>query len=281
LLLGFVQFVPMPNHFRTAGVLQSRQWSEALTEAPGYLDKIIAPPGSQVISGQPLVQLRNEELELEFAAAHAKVDEIETRLRQALQESTPNLRPLNSLLESATLKLKHIEANKAALIIYARHAGIWTSPKVTEYVGRWIAKGTALGQIIDPSGFEFVAPVAQEDANGLFGRTISVAQVRLVGQSENVLTIDKFQVIPAERRRLPSAALGWAGGGEVPVQTDDTTGEQALEPFFEVRAIVQSDSQVIPLHGRSGKIRFTLEDEPLLPRGVRWLRQLMQKRYQL
>jgi hypothetical protein len=35
------------------------------------------------------------------------------------------------------------------------------------------------------------------------------------------------------------------------------------------------------LHGRSGKIRFDLDPEPLLPRWLRRLYQLLQKRYQI
>jgi hypothetical protein len=35
------------------------------------------------------------------------------------------------------------------------------------------------------------------------------------------------------------------------------------------------------LHGRAGKIRFNLEPEPLLPRWLRRLQQLLQKRYRL
>jgi hypothetical protein len=35
------------------------------------------------------------------------------------------------------------------------------------------------------------------------------------------------------------------------------------------------------IHGRSGRIRFDLEPEPLLPRWLRRLWQLLQKRYQL
>jgi hypothetical protein len=35
------------------------------------------------------------------------------------------------------------------------------------------------------------------------------------------------------------------------------------------------------LHGRSGKIRFDLDPEPLLPRWIRRVRQLLQQRYQV
>jgi putative peptide zinc metalloprotease protein len=68
-------------------------------------------------------------------------------------------------------------------------------------------------------------------------------------------------------------------GGEVPVDVEDP--QKAVEPFFEVHADVAADADAAILHGRSGKIRFDLEAEPLLPRWIRRLQQLLQKRYQL
>ena len=61
----------------------------------------------------------------------------------------------------------------------------------------------------------------------------------------------------------------------------DPHGTQAAEPFFEVRTPITSAGDAAVLHGRGGKIRFDLASEPLLPRGIRRLRQLLQKRYQL
>jgi putative peptide zinc metalloprotease protein len=75
--------------------------------------------------------------------------------------------------------------------------------------------------------------------------------------------------------------LGWAAGGEVRIARDDPQGLHAAEPFFEVRAPVTAAGEAALLHGRAGKIRFDLGSEPLLPRWLRRLRQLMQKRYQL
>ena len=49
--------------------------------------------------------------------------------------------------------------------------------------------------------------------------------------------------------------------------------------FFE-QARKLADRPLL-LDGRSGKIRFDLEPEPLLPRWIRRLRQLLQKRYQI
>jgi putative peptide zinc metalloprotease protein len=137
-----------------------------------------------------------------------------------------------------------------------------------------------LGLVVNGSSFEFLAPVAQADGDALFGRRLLGAEVRLFGQGGVSVRIDRWTVIPGEQERLPSAALGWAAGGEIPVAASDAQGQRAREPFFEVQADVQAGSDAALLHGRSGKIRFDLAPEPLLPRWIRRVRQLLQQRYQ-
>jgi putative peptide zinc metalloprotease protein len=278
LLLGWV---PLPNHFRAPGVLQAKQWSGVVNESPGILQQFLAVPGSHVTGGQPLIQMTNRELELELTATLAKQDETEAKLRRALREATPDLKPLRTLMESITARLRRLEAEKAALVVRARHDGVWVGPHVGESVGRWLARGTELGMLVDASAFEFLAPVAQANGDALFGRRLIGAEVRLFGQGGVSVPLDRWSVIPAEREHLPSAALGWAAGGEVPIAASDPHGQKTREPFFEVRGEVKAGAYAALLHGRSGKIRFDLAPEPLLPRWVRRIRQLLQQRYQL
>jgi putative peptide zinc metalloprotease protein len=115
----------------------------------------------------------------------------------------------------------------------------------------------------------------------LFGRPFPGADVRLFGQADSTLRINNLKVVPAEQQNLPSAALGWHAGGEIPSAPDDPQGRKAIEPFFEVHGEVQSAGDIALLHGRAGKARFDLPSEPLLPRWIRSLRQLLQKRYQV
>jgi putative peptide zinc metalloprotease protein len=135
--------------------------------------------------------------------------------------------------------------------------------------------------VVNPAGFEFSATVMQEDLNRLFTRQFPNAEARLHGQAGRVIGVSQLRVVPAEQVALPSAALGWGGGGDVPVATDDPQGRKAAEPFFSVRGPVQGGPELALLHGRSGKLRFDLPPEPLLPRWITELRQLLQKRYQL
>ena len=278
LLLGLV---PFPNHFRAPGVLESREWTQVLNESPGYVESMPAEPGTRVTRGQALVKLTNRELDFDMAAARANFEEVQSRLRQAMTEESANLKPLNSLLDSARKRIDRLQADQEALIIRARQDGTWVAPQVQQFVGRWLVRGSDLGLLVDPSSFRFKATVAQEDGDGLFAGRIPSAEVRLAGQAGAVLSVGELQIIPAEKRQLPSAALGWAAGGEVATVPNDTQGLQTIEPFFEVRADVKPNAAAAMLHGRAGKIRFELAPEPLLRSWARRFRQLIQKRYQV
>jgi putative peptide zinc metalloprotease protein len=152
-------------------------------------------------------------------------------------------------------------------------------------VGANVPRGTPLGAVIDPQEFEFVATVLQADADKVFGSATSLAgaesqgaEVRLRGQAANRISVNEWKSVSGGQQRLPSPALGWMAGGEVPVTNNQP--DEATEPFFEVHAALASSNGTL-LHGQSGEIRFDLPSEPLLPRWWRRFRQLLQKRYQV
>ena len=281
LLLVLLQVIPFPSHFRAPGVLQAKERTEVITETAGYVEAVLAKPGQTVARGQGLLRLGNYELELELANTRARHEEIQARLRLAMKEDTASLKPLRSRLASVAGRLQKLEKDKADLIIKARHAGVWIAPTISDYVGRWLPRGAVLGLLVNPAAFEFAATVNQEDVDSLFARKMSSAEVRLHGEAGKTIAVGHWKVIPGGQRTLPSPALGWKGGGEVPIAADDPHGTKAAEPFFQVLATLPSGGEVALLDGRSGKIRFDLQPEPLLPRWIRSLRQLLQKRYQI
>jgi putative peptide zinc metalloprotease protein len=280
-IVGVLQFVPFPSHFRAPGVVQSREWTQVVNETAGSVAELLAPPGQSVRAGQPLLRLSSAELEIELAHARAAQAETETRLRAALAGDAASLKPLLGLLESATNRVAKLLADRETLTVRARHDGLWIAPELKDSVGRWLTRGTPIGLLVNDASFQFTATVLQEEAGTLFVRKLSRAEVRLHGQAADVLTVTRWQVIPGSQRMLPSPALGWQAGGDVPVAMDDPQGVKSAEPFFEVRAELPPEKKAALLHGRSGRIRFDQEWEPLLPRWIRSLRQLLQKRYQL
>ncbi len=278
-VLVLLGIIPFPSHFRAPGVLEARQRAQVVNEVAGSMTKLLAEPGSRVTKGQPLLELNNFELEAQLAGTQGRLNEIQARILWALSDTNADLKPLYSSLEAVTNEFHKLTKDRASLIVRAGQAGVWVAPGIQEFKGRRLVRGTALGLVVDPSAFEFVATVPQADADAAFAKPIRLAEVRIRGQAGNVLPVLYWRVVPGGKQTLPSPALGWAGGGEMPVAASDPT--QATEPFFEVCAQLPGSAATAMFHGRSGKIRFDLQPEPLLPRWTRRLFQLLQKRYQL
>ncbi|MBM3845862.1 MAG: biotin/lipoyl-binding protein [Verrucomicrobia bacterium] len=281
LLIVFFQFIPFPSHFRAPGIVQAQTWSEAITVSAGVIEEVPSKPGSRVRKGDLLARMSNRELELELQQAQAAVAETDARIRQSTSGGGVDVKPLQQRLAALTNRVEKLRSDLNGLSLVARHDGLWVAPELQDAKGRFVAKGVRLGLLADPSSFQFIATVPQEDGDALFARRILGGEIRMRGEAGDVIKAENWKPIPGAQRILPSPALGWRGGGEVPVAMDDPNGQRAAEPFFEVRADLAASEEALLLHGRSGRIRFQLESEPLLPRAVRRLRQLLQKRYQL
>lgn len=232
--------------------------------------------------------MEDPELEFQIAGTHAELEEAKALRLSALREASSaegkliaDLKPIDSRIQAVQQHLDALERLHQGLTIRAPNAGLWVPKPVEEMLSARLARGTDLGQVINPESFQFIAVVSQEEALRLFGQEIVSAQVRLSGQFGHGLQVGTRKMIPADQFRLPSAALGWQLGGEIPLNATDRSGMEAKVSFFQLQATVVPDGNVKLLHGRSGKIRFDLAPEPLLPQWVRKVRQLLQKRYSL
>ncbi len=280
-LFTFLQLVPFPHHFRAPGVVRASERTEISSEVAGFVEALIAAPGSRVVRDQPLLRMGNRELEIELQQTLARAEEIRVRLLKAQKDDTADLKPLMQSQDAMNERLAKLRADVGRMTIRARHDGIWVAPGIEDYVGRWLTRGSNLGLLVNPSSFDFVATVLQEDADRVFARQRPGAEVRLIGDTGAMLPVADWRVIPGEQRVLPSPALGIRGGGEVPVAPEDEHGNKTAEPYFKVIGRLPANSGVALFDGSSGKIRFNLEAEPLLTGWVRRLSQLLQKRYQM
>jgi putative peptide zinc metalloprotease protein len=68
LIVGVLQFVPFPSHFRAPGVTQATQWTRVINEAPGEVIEILAPPGGR-FSRTAAGKTRSVELGMELGSA--------------------------------------------------------------------------------------------------------------------------------------------------------------------------------------------------------------------
>ena len=276
-----LELIPAPEHFRAPGVLEAVEHSLVSSEVNGLVEKIVVVSGSEVKRGDALVKLVDPELPLQIAGTTAQLEETRAMRQRALDQSIAELKAIDSRIESIEKQLVRFAQQQEALTVRAPHDGLWIAPELDHHRGAWLARGTELGQVVNPKSFRFSAVVSENDASRLFEGRIRSAEVRLNGQAGIALKVVDQRIIPAEQEVLPSAALGWRSGGEVAVSATDHDGVKTREPFFAVQAIVEPREGVRLLHGWAGKIRFELPRQPLLGQWVRRGMQLVQKRYGL
>jgi putative peptide zinc metalloprotease protein len=264
LVASFLGFCPFPNRFRAPGVMEAVQYVQVMNDAPGYVAEVLVPSGADVRAGTPLLRLSNRELEIETAATLAQREETLAMRRKAMRTQAADLEPLQKRLEAIESQLEDLREQQEALLVRARASGTWVAPRVREMVGSWVHRGSPIGEIVHHAVFRFSAVVSQDEAAELFVGEIQKGEVRVHGQAGKNLDVTAYQIIPYQQETLPSAALGWFGGGEVAVSVKDETGLKAAEPFFQIYANIHPSAEAALFHGRSGKLRFTLNPKPLL-----------------
>jgi putative peptide zinc metalloprotease protein len=281
-ILILLTIVPFPHSFRAPGVVVATQRVIMVNQTAGQISQVLADSGAWVPAGEPLLKLRNPELEQALAATQARLDQANARLLQAMKEDAADIAPLTKLRDSVVEQLAKLNADAANLMVRAPFPGLWVAPEIQTRNGSWLERGSQIGLLVNSNAYQFIATVSEEDVNPLFASPIHRADVRLRGNAGTALTVKDWKVVPGGQQTLPSAALGWAAGGEIPVASEnDNSGSKTVEPFFEVRGDLTINDRVVLLDGRSGKIRFKLPPEPLLPLWTRSLWQLLQKRYQI
>lgn len=273
--------VPMPNRFQTPGVVRAAPATAVVNLSEGVIVELFTRPGAEVAAGQPLLRLENPDLESRRIGLVASVEETEARRRFAREHLPAQLAALERRLVAVRAQLAEVERMQAGLILRAPHAGRWAAAGVDYPPGLSVPRGAGLGEIVGEGKYVFTAIVSQEEAARIFSDPIRHVWVRVAGQAGTTLESPHWRILPGDQRRLPTAALGWQGGGGIAVEQDDRDATATTEPFFEVAAELPATTAVTLLHLRGGQAKFVMEARPL---GVQWwrsLRQLLQKRYQI
>lgn len=279
-VLLLVCVVPMPNRFQMPGVVRADPAMAVVSLSDGVVVELLARPGATVAAGQPLLRLENSDLASRHAALIASVEETEARRRYARESLPAQLASLDRRLEAVRSQLAETERLLDGLTVRAPHAGRWTAGGVDYPLGLFVPRGAGLGEIVGEGKFVFTAIVSQEEAARLFSDPIRQVRVRVAGEAGTTLESPHWRILPGDQRRLPTAALGWQGGGVIAVEQDERDATMTTEPFFEVVADLPSTAAVTLLHLRGGQAKFSMAARPLALQWWRSLRQLLQKRYQ-
>jgi hypothetical protein len=135
------------------------------------------------------------------------------------------------------------------VVIRSPANGRFVVPLAGDLPGRFVEQGERIGYVVGPSIATVRVVLPQSQASLVRERTQAV-DVRLSPRVGEVLPASIEREVPAATDRLPSRALGIAGGGRLRVDPADPDGLQTLERVFQLDLALPSDAYVGEIGGR-------------------------------
>ncbi|WP_320045346.1 biotin/lipoyl-binding protein [uncultured Desulfobacter sp.] len=277
----FAVSVPVPYSFTLPGVVKCVDSVDVLVRMDGRVKEVKALHGERVKKGDVLMVLENRVLEYEIAQAGYQMKQISVAWNQNMLTGSIEGKPIHKRKEAIERYLAQLLERKKNLIIRAPVDGYWIYPEQRSLRGQYIAKGRGAGSIINNGRIRFISVAGQEKSSELFGDNIEQVTVRLTGKEDTSLNLKAYKVLPHASDILPAKALGWKGGGEIPVVPEDPDGLKTIEPFYLVYGdiITPGDSSIY--QGQTGKLNVEMKPVPTLNRILTIIKQFLQERYQV
>lgn len=264
--------VPAPLFSRAEGVVLPPEGAHVRAGADGFVLRMLVEPDAEVQIGDPLVLTRDPLLEARVAMLEAQLRELRARYYAERQTLRVRAQITADKIETMEASLAQARDRIGEVIIRSPAIGSFVVPRGADLAGRFVKQGELIGYVVGPSIASVRVVLPQSQVSLVRERTRAV-DVRLSPRIGQVLPARIERVVPAAAHRLPSRALGTAGGGRLSVDPADPDGLRTLEPVFQLDLTLLGDTRVGKIGGRV-YVRFDHGSEPVARRAYRSLRRL-------
>ena len=272
-VLLLVLVVPMPFRTQAEGVVWLPEESLVRAGQSGFVQQVLATPGSAVRPGEPLLRLDDPALLAERDRLAARVAELEVELASRLVSEPAEAALVREKLQAESTGLALAQEQVARLLVRAEAAGVFQLPQARDLPGSFRRQGEVLGYVLDPAPErrQAVARVVVSQAEiDVVRQATAAVQVRLVGRLADALPARVVREVPAGESVLPSRALSVQGGGRFATDPADPQGTRTLERLFQFDLALDAPLRA-DLFGQRVHVRFEHPAEPL---GHQWYRGL-------
>lgn len=296
LVLGLVGAVPVRDHRRAVGVVESAQRTELAIKSDGFIREVLVESGQFVRSGEVILKAQNPDLQAQYDKRRAELKELHSTYRQAIAEDQVDIKTARARISAVNDVLSELEDQLKNLELRSPQDGTVISSGLKQLLGQYVSRGQVIAKIVDMNQLRVTSLVDQKQNAALFDEAnrIEKVQIRTAGSMSEVLPSQLIRRFDSGRSRLPHPALGYQGGGSIATKVDDPQGQTAQRPQFELWLSLPhsswrpdhslADDQGTPrlkpnivdaYPGQRVHVRFTLERRrPWLVQWYHMLRQL-------
>ena len=277
--LLFILFVlPLPLWTRTQGVVWPPEQSQLRAGADGFIGQVAIADGQFVEPGQVLVTSSDPFLEARVRLLESHKRELELQLTQAQTMDRVQTALYREELGKVSGDLARAREQADALTMRSTRSGVLIVPQRQDLPGRFVQKGQVVGYVVDPADHLTVRAVVAQADIGLLRDRIRRVNVLAADWSGAGFDASLVRAVPGGSQRLPTAALGTAGGGSFPVDPRDPDGTATLEYVFEYELALPEGAPAEFL-GNRVHVRFDHGYEPLGFQLYRSIRQLLLRQF--
>lgn len=269
-VVGLVGFLPVWFAVRAEAIIEPERREVLFARTPGFVKEIRVKDQQDVAAGDVLMVLEDRELLANLARQEAAVRELQIRLRLAGTDAPAQKELVQTELTFATQTLAEYRRRAEELTVRAPIAGRLMAPMLEEYLGRYVEAGQQMMMVASFDRLVVRAAVPQTDAELVPLMGVSSAEVVPVGKTPwgflarlSPITLESARLIPAAQDRLAHPALGQAGGGQIPIDSNDPQGTRPQAATHELVGLLPAGTDVLP--GQRAMVRIELP-----PRSIGW-----------
>ena len=274
---GVVFWLPLPLRTRVEGVIWLPDEARLRARADGFVERIVAPPGSHVRPGDVLIICRDPQLTTQARVLEFRLEELQARYAAEWLVNPRQAQLLKDEINHTEKRLVRARERLDELVIRSRADGIFELPEASKLPGRFVRQGASLGYVLDLTSLTARVVVPEEKVDLVRHRTKKI-EVRLVDRPTTSFSTVIKRAVPAASEQLPTTALGSEGGGAIAVDPSDREGMKTIEKIFQFDLALPSNARINTFGGRI-YVRFDHGWEPLVTRWHRTLRQLFLSKF--
>ena len=277
LLTAVVLLLPVPYRTVIQGVTWAPEHSHVRAQTEGWFEQLLTPSGTEVKTGQSLIQLQNNDIKADRDDYKAKVKVLEARLQRARSRDRSEGQIIEQELNHNRGVLQRLNERLDKLRITSPADGQWLVIKAQQLPGRYIQRGELLGYVLKPGDLSVLAVADQTQINAIRSKVTAI-HIRPASDLTQSWPAQLKRLVPEATKQVPHPALSRNGGGYIDIDPglnqphqnpSSVPSMQAFESLFQLQFESQ---QPLPLRlGERVYIRISHPDEPLF---YRWWRDL-------
>ena len=246
---GAIVWAPLPLRTRAEGVIWIPDKSRLRATSDGFVERIVARPGSHVRAGEVLIICHDLQLITQARVLEFRLEELQTRYAAEWLVNPRQAQILRDEIIHVEERFARARERVDELVIRSPADGVFELPEASKLAGRFVRQGAPLGYVLDLNAFTARVVVPQAEVELVRHHTRNI-EVRLVDRPNKSFSTVLKREVPAASEQLPATALGSQGGGAIAVDPLDQQGVKTIEKIFQFDLALPPSAGINTFGGR-------------------------------